>query len=132
MHEALKALNRLVADEVIKDYAIGGAIGAAFYIKAAQTEDVHAFVFLPADTSGLVTLTPIYEALIALGGIAEGAHLRFGEWPVQILSDTNSLMPKRFCRHLSSIPMARRLRFSVPNTCARSLCRRAAARIIFE
>jgi hypothetical protein len=92
MKEALQALNRLVSDEVIADYAIGGAVGAAFYIKAAQTEDIDAFVFLPRDSSSLIVLTPIYEALIAQGGVVEGAHVRFGDWPVQILTDANSLI----------------------------------------
>ena len=92
MKEALQALNRLVTYGVIADYAIGGAVGAAFYIKAAQTEDLDAFVFLPRGSSPLVTLTPIYDALIAQGGAVEGAHIRFGDWPVQILTDANSLI----------------------------------------
>lgn len=44
--KALKALNGLVADGVIATYAIGGVVGAAFYIEAVQTEDLDAFVFL--------------------------------------------------------------------------------------
>ncbi|MEO7030501.1 MAG: hypothetical protein ABI147_13990 [Acidobacteriaceae bacterium] len=35
---------------------------------AAQAEDIDAFVFLPASASGLVALTPVYDALTALGG----------------------------------------------------------------
>ncbi len=92
MKEALEALNRLVTDGVIEDYAIGGAIGAAFYIKAAQTEDIDAFVFLPASVSGLVSLSPVYEALHKLGGIVDREHVRFGEWPLQILPDANPLI----------------------------------------
>jgi hypothetical protein len=42
--EALQALNRIAADGVIGGYAIGGAVGASFYISAAQTEDLDAFV----------------------------------------------------------------------------------------
>ncbi len=82
MQSVLQALNRLVADGLIQAYAIGGAIGgaigAAFYITAAQTEDVDAFVFLPESDSGLVLLTPIYEALTAMGGIVEREYVRFG------------------------------------------------------
>jgi hypothetical protein len=92
MEEALRALNRLVADGVIGGYAIGGAVGAAFYIKAAQTEDLDAFVFLPASASGLISLSPIYEALNALGGVIEREYVRFGNWPVQILPDANPLV----------------------------------------
>ena len=92
MQSVLRALNRLVVDGVIETYAIGGAIGAAFYINAAQTEDVDAFMFLPSSGSGLVLLTPVYEALVSLGGVVDGEHVRFGAWPLQVLTDSNALV----------------------------------------
>ncbi|HEX4321126.1 MAG TPA: hypothetical protein VHZ52_09490 [Acidobacteriaceae bacterium] len=92
MEAALKALNRLVADRVLEDYAIGGAIGASFYIQALQTEDIDAFVFLPRSSSLLVSLTPVYEALQAQGGRIEREYVRFGNWPLQILTDANPLI----------------------------------------
>jgi hypothetical protein len=91
--DALKALNRLVADGVLLDYAIGGAIGASFYLPAMQTEDVDAFVFLPASSSSiLVSLTPVYNALKEQGGVVEHEHVRFGDWPLQILTDATPLI----------------------------------------
>ncbi len=92
MQAALRALNQLVADGVIPQYAIGGAIGASFYIDAVQTEDVDAFVFMAPSASGLLTLAPIYEALTRLGGVVEHEYIRFAEWPVQILPDANDLV----------------------------------------
>jgi hypothetical protein len=92
MQAALRALNRLVADGVIGDYAIGGAIGASFYIDALQTEDIDAFVVLPVGVSGLVSLTPVYQSLLAQGGIEEREYIRFGDWPLQILTDANNLI----------------------------------------
>ena len=92
MRDVLSALNKLVADAVIQDYAIGGAIGASFYIDALQTEDVDAFVFLPETPSGFVLLTPVYEALSKLGGVVEREYVRFGNWPLQILTDANPLI----------------------------------------
>jgi hypothetical protein len=92
MQAALRALNQLVADKVIEQYAIGGAIGASFYIEAVQTEDVDAFVFMAPSKSGLLTLSPIYDALVKLGGIIENEYIRFAEWPVQILPDANDLV----------------------------------------
>jgi hypothetical protein len=89
---ALEALNRLVADRVIENYAIGGAIGASFYLPAMQTEDLDVFVFLPRSYGPLVTLAPVYAALEAQGGVAEGQDVRFGKWPVQILKDANALI----------------------------------------
>ena len=92
MQAALRALNQLVSDGVIPQYAIGGAIGASFYIDAVQTEDVDAFVFMSPSASGLLTLAPIYEGLTKLGGVVEHEYIRFAEWPLQILPDANDLV----------------------------------------
>jgi hypothetical protein len=92
MRDVLLALNQLVADGVIREYAIGGAVGAAFYIEATQTEDIDAFAVLPPSDSILTSLSPIYAELTAMGGIVEGAHVRFGDWPLQILTDANPLV----------------------------------------
>jgi hypothetical protein len=92
MEEALRALNQIVADGIVTGYAIGGAVGASSYIEAMQTEDLDAFVFLHATSSVLLSLTPIYEALVALGGVVELEHVRFGVWPLQILPDANPLI----------------------------------------
>ena len=92
MQTALRALNQLVADHVIERYAIGGAIGASFHMEATQTEDIDVFVFLAPSVGGLLSLTPIYDALVALGGAIEHEYVRFDEWPVQILPDTNELV----------------------------------------
>ena len=92
MQAALHALNQLVSDRVILQYAIGDAIGASFYIEAVQTEDVDVFVFLSPTAGGLVSLTPIYSALKALGGTPENEYVRFAEWPIQILPDATDLV----------------------------------------
>lgn len=92
MQTVLRVLNDLVAEKVIETYAIGGAVAAAFYLAAAQTEDIDAFMFLPASASGFVLLTPVYEALVARGGVVEGEYVRFGSWPLQILTDGNPLV----------------------------------------
>lgn len=86
MKDALQALNALKQAGVIEDYAIGGAIAAAFYIEAVNTEDLDAFLFMsPCEGSLLLTLAPIYDELKRLGGVVEGEYVRFGEWPLQIL-----------------------------------------------
>ena len=79
MKTVLRALNRLVDDEVIRGYAIGGAIGSAFYIEAAQTEDIDDFVLLPSAESLPVSLTPVYAALVHLGGVVEREYVRLSQ-----------------------------------------------------
>jgi|JI8StandDraft_2_1071088.scaffolds.fasta_scaffold49518_1 hypothetical protein len=85
MRDALIALNRLVADSVIPGYAIAGAIGASFYLEAQATEDLDVFVIMPPSPSGLLSLSPVYEALKLQGGEPIGEHIRIGGWKVQIL-----------------------------------------------
>lgn len=56
------------ADGVIGLYAIGGAVGATFYLEPVATLDIDVFVSLQ-DGSGspLISLTPIYDYLLARG-----------------------------------------------------------------
>ncbi|MBZ5568237.1 MAG: hypothetical protein LAN64_10360 [Acidobacteriia bacterium] len=44
MKETLATLNRMQADGILGNYAIGGAVGATFYIAPAATLDVDIFV----------------------------------------------------------------------------------------
>lgn len=86
MKAALCALNAIEKQGIIDQYAIGGAIAASFYIEAVNTEDIDAFVFLlPKEGSMLLSLSPIYDALVKMGGVIENEYVRFGSWPVQIL-----------------------------------------------
>ena len=92
MKQALLCLNELVNEGVIGQYAIGGAVGASFYIEAVNTEDVDVFVLMTPGPSDLISLGPIYEAMIAKGGVAMGEHIAIGGWPVQILPAYKPLM----------------------------------------
>ena len=85
MEKALIALNEIVSDGVIADYAIGGAIGASFFIEAVNTEDIDAFIFMDVEPNGLLSLSPIYDALVAKGGVVDGEHVVIDGWPIQIL-----------------------------------------------
>lgn len=95
VHEVLRALNHIQAAGVIESCAIGGAIGATYYLEAFPTEDIDVFVVLSPPASGaelLLSLAPIYDALKAQGGIVEKEYVRFDAWPVQILTDANPLI----------------------------------------
>ena len=92
MQAALRALNQIVIDRVIKQYAIGDAIGASFYIEARQSTDIDTFVFLEPSASGLPSLTPVYDALVALVGSIVHEYVQFDAWPIQILPDANDLL----------------------------------------
>ena len=63
---AVAVLNRMVADRVVSRYAIGGAMGAMFYIEPVNTEDLAVYVDFTADQI-IVSLEPIYAYLDSIG-----------------------------------------------------------------
>jgi hypothetical protein len=92
MKATLEAINRMQADGVIGKYAIGGAVGATFYLDPAATVDLDIFVTLPVAAGGLlVSLSPIYEYLKSRGGKVQDEYIVIGGWPVQFLPPSNDL-----------------------------------------
>jgi hypothetical protein len=128
MQAALRALNQLATDHVIERYAIGGAIGAAFYIEAVQTEDIDAFIFLAPSAGGLLSLSPVYDALVALGGKVEGEYVRFDD-RFRYCPTPTIWYAKQFDRRLTPSTTAFPPGCSRPNTFARSHSIPAAPKI---
>ena len=85
MKATLEAINQMQGDGVIGQYAIGGAVGATFYLAPAATVDLDVFVTLPGASGLLVSLSPIYKYLQARGGTIQDEYILIGEWPVQFL-----------------------------------------------
>lgn len=79
------------ADGVIGRYAIGGAVGATFYLEPAATVDLDVFVTLPVTRGGLLSLDGIYDYLKTRGGRVEDEYIVFGDWPVQFLPPSSDL-----------------------------------------
>ncbi len=91
MKETLELINQMQADGVIGKYAIGGAVGATFYLAPAATADLDLFVILPGQTGLLVSLSPIYEYLKSRGCAEQDEYIVVGDWPVQFLPLRNAL-----------------------------------------
>ncbi len=49
MERTLAVINQMVADGVIENYAVAGAIGAMFYVEPFSTKDLDVFVLTPED-----------------------------------------------------------------------------------
>jgi hypothetical protein len=80
------AINQMEADGVIGRYAIGGAVGAVFWLEPAQTKDLDVFIVLPTSPVGsLLTLGPIYEYLLTRGFQARGQHILMEGWLVEFV-----------------------------------------------
>src|SRR5436190_10926108 len=93
IQEAIKTINQMQADGVIETYAIGGAVGATFYLEPVATLDVDVFVgFNPRPGSTLISLQSIFEYLKARGFRSEGEYMVVEGWPVQFLPPTSKLV----------------------------------------
>lgn len=86
MKDTLIVINQMVADGIIGKYAIGGAVGATFYLEPSATLDIDIFVALQqAPNAFLLSLEPIYKYLVSRGCKIEGECIKIGSWPVQFL-----------------------------------------------
>jgi len=92
MEATLKVLNDLERSGIVSRYAIGGAMGATFYIEPVVTFDLDVFVVLPQTSGGLLTLAPLYEALRKRGCAEEGECVNIEGVPVQFLPAYNALL----------------------------------------
>src|SRR2546423_2489384 len=92
MKRTLEILNELERAGVLSRYAIGGAMGATFYVEPLLTFDLDVFVVLPHTAGGLVTLAPLYEALRRRGYAEEGECVNVEGVPVQFLPAYNPLL----------------------------------------
>ena len=92
MERTLQILNELERDGVLGRYAIGGAMGATFYVEPLLTFDLDVFVVLPQTAGGLLTLTPLYEALRQRGYVEEAECVTIEGVPVQFLPAYNPLL----------------------------------------
>lgn len=89
----IAAINQMQADGVIQRYAIGGAVGATFYLEPVATLDVDVFVTFQPDAGRLLASPqPIFDYLKARGGSMEGEYIVVAGWPVQFLPAANPLV----------------------------------------
>ena len=92
MKATLEVINQMQAEGVIGKYAIGGAVGAIFYLEPLATLDVDIFVPLKKlQGSPLLTLTPIYDYLTSRGYKTEKEYSVIEGWPVQFLPPSDAL-----------------------------------------
>lgn len=95
IQEVLRTVNRMVADGIIERYAVGGAVGATFYLEPVSTLDVDIFIELhAAPGSTLINLDPILNYLRERGCAMEGEHVVISGWPVQFIPPATPLVEK--------------------------------------
>src|SRR5437016_1381914 len=93
--ETIAIINQLQADGVIGRYAIGGAIGAAFYrVEVDSTDDVDVYILLdPLPGQLLVSLDTIHRYLEAQGyRLDVEGYPVVADWKVQFLPADKPLL----------------------------------------
>ena len=85
-------LEAALTDGILERYAIGGAVGATFYIEPSATQDVDVFVVFDEPSALLVSLAPIYSFFTRRGAVVQDEHLIIADWPVQFLPVTTPLV----------------------------------------
>ncbi len=100
--EVLTTVNQMQADGIIDRYAIGGAVGATFYLEPIATLDVDIFVaFRPEPGKLLVSPQPLIDYLAARGCRMEGEYLFIADWPVQFLPPPTPLVEEALVEAVS-------------------------------
>lgn len=102
MKATLEVINPMQGDGVIGKYAIGGAVGATFYLEPAATLDIDIFVSLTISSDGLPITAPIYDYLAERGSRVEGEAILIAGWPVQFLPPGNGLGEEALAQAVSA------------------------------
>src|SRR2546426_10468276 len=93
IQEVIKTINQMQADGMVSRYAIGGAVGATFYLEPVATLDVDIFISFKPDTGRLIiSPQPIFDYLKTRGCAMEGEHVVIAGWPVQFLPPGSPLV----------------------------------------
>jgi hypothetical protein len=93
LRNTIAVINQMQADGIIERYAIGGAVGATFYLEPIATLDVDVFIAFRSEAGRvLASPQPIFDYLKARGGKTEGEYIVLDGWPVQFLPPTSPLV----------------------------------------
>lgn len=99
LQETLAIINQMQADGVIERHAIGGAVGATFYLEPVATLDLDVFITFRSKAGGLLAdPQPIFDYLKARGGRMEGEYVVVAGWPVQFLPAAGPLVEEALAR----------------------------------
>ncbi len=83
----------MLADGIIDRYAIGGAVGATFYLEPVATLDVDVFIRFRGEAGSLLAdPRPVFDYFRARGGVIEGDAIVIAGWPVQFLPAAGPLL----------------------------------------
>lgn len=92
LRDVFRELNTLKHEQVVVEYAVGGATAMLFFVEPTRTYDVDVFVLLESQgASGLVSLDRVYEWARGRGYPEHSEHVMIHGVPVQFLPAHNAL-----------------------------------------
>jgi hypothetical protein len=83
--DVLLLLNRLKAEGVIREYAIGGAVAVSLWAEPVATQDLDVIVTIGGDAHPLDPRRPLLDWFNQRGQAFEGEHVLIAGVPVQFL-----------------------------------------------
>src|SRR5947207_11232163 len=83
--DVLRAANELISAGLIKDYALGGALAAIYYVEPFTTYDAD-IIFIASDKTLNAGIPAIYSHLQSKGWRVAREHLLVRDFPVQFLA----------------------------------------------
>jgi hypothetical protein len=95
LKQTIATINQMQADGVIGRYAMGGAVGAAFYpVEVDSTDDIDVYIVLnPSPGQTLVSLDPLHRYLEDRGcRLNDKGYFVIAEWQVQFLPADKPLL----------------------------------------
>ena len=90
--KTFSVVNQMTADDIIENYALGGATAVIFYTEPIATEDVDIFVHLKEGGNPLMEFQPIFDYLKANSYKMKGEHFYVEGFPVQFLPTGKDLL----------------------------------------
>jgi hypothetical protein len=92
MDKTLIVINRMLQEGLFKNYAIGGGIGALFYIEPMATFDLDIFIVPAEEPAGLVSLSALYDWTAKKGYAHAQEQIVIEGIPVQFIPAYNDLV----------------------------------------
>ncbi|MBN2401626.1 MAG: hypothetical protein JXN64_04430 [Spirochaetes bacterium] len=92
MEKTIDVINRLLKEGLIINYAVGGGIGALFYIEPFATFHLDIFIIFPKSSGILISLSPIYNWLDQQGYKTKKEQVIIEGIPVQFIPVYNDLI----------------------------------------
>lgn len=92
IEKTIAVINQMAKDDVIENYALGGATAVIFYTEPIATEDIDIFVHIRPGGSVFMEFQPIFDYLKSKGYAIRGEHFYVEGFPVQFLPTGKKLL----------------------------------------